>query len=97
MYMLLQQTRRNLKIFLKDKANIFFSLLSPLIVLALYVLFLGRVQADGILAGFAGVRIEAVEAMLAGGDGAAGNPAGSAAGSAAESAFPSGESSPVGR
>ena len=50
MYMLLQQTRRNLKIFLKDKANIFFSLLSPLIVLALYVLFLGRVQADGILA-----------------------------------------------
>ena len=50
MYMLLQQTRRNLKIFLKDKANFFFSLLSPLIVLALYVLFLGRVQADGILA-----------------------------------------------
>ena len=45
-----QQTRRNLKIFLKDKANIFFSLLSPLIVLALYVLFLGRVQTDGILA-----------------------------------------------
>ncbi len=49
MYTLLQQTRRNLKIFLKDKANIFFSLLSPLIVLGLYVLFLGRVQTDGLL------------------------------------------------
>lgn len=45
---LLCMTARNLKIFLKDKANIFFSLLAPLIVLALYVLFLGRVQADGI-------------------------------------------------
>lgn len=49
MYMLMQQTRRNLKIFLKDKANIFFSLLSPLIVLALYVLFLGRTQTDSMM------------------------------------------------
>ena len=63
MYMVLQQTRRNLKIFLKDKANIFFSLLSPLIVLALYVLFLGRTQSDGMLealgqAGIAGAAAE---------------------------------------
>lgn len=42
--------RRNVKIFMKDKANVFFSLLAPLIVLALYALFLGRVQADGLLA-----------------------------------------------
>ena len=42
-------------------------------------------EADGILAGFAGVKIEEVEVMLAGFEGAAG------------SAFPSGESSPVGR
>ena len=49
MYMLMQQTRRNLKIFLKDKANIFFALLSPLIVLALYVLFLGRTQTDSMM------------------------------------------------
>lgn len=49
MYMLMQQTRRNLKIFLKDKANIFFSLLSPLIVLVLYVLFLGRTQTDSMM------------------------------------------------
>ena len=43
-YALWLLTRRNLKIFLKDKANVFFSLLAPLIVLALYVLFLGRLQ-----------------------------------------------------
>ena len=35
MYMLLRQTLRNLKIFLKDRANVFFSLMAPLIVLAL--------------------------------------------------------------
>ena len=55
-------------------------------------------EADGILTGFAGVKIEAVEAMLAGGgDGAAGNLAGNLAGSAVGSGFPSGEGSPVGR
>ena len=49
-YALWLLTRRNLKIFLKDKANVFFSLLAPLIVLVLYVLFLGRIQEDGLLA-----------------------------------------------
>ena len=39
---LMQLTLRNLKVFVKDRANIFFSLLAPLIVLALYVLFIGR-------------------------------------------------------
>ena len=49
-YALWLLTRRNLKIFLKDKAIVFFSLLAPLIVLVLYVLFLGRIQEDGLLA-----------------------------------------------
>ena len=48
-------------------------------------------EADGILAGFAGVKIEEVEVMLTGFGGAAGNPVGSAVG------FPSGEGSPVGQ
>lgn len=48
-HMIYSQTMRNLKIFLKDKANIFFALLSPLIVLGLYILFLGRIQTDGLL------------------------------------------------
>ena len=42
-----QMTLRNLKIFLKDKANIFFSLLCPLIVLALYVLFWATYRRTG--------------------------------------------------
>ena len=39
---------RSLKIFLKDKVGVFFSLLAPLIVLVLYVLFLGDIQMVGI-------------------------------------------------
>lgn len=56
-YALWLLTRRNLKIFLKDKANVFFSLLAPLIVLALYVLFLGRIQEDGLLAALEGMGV----------------------------------------
>ena len=53
MNMLFCMVSRNLKIFLKDKANIFFSLLCPLIVLALYVLFLGKIQVDNLNAALA--------------------------------------------
>lgn len=49
---------RSLKIFLKDKASVFFSLLAPLIVLGLYLLFLGDIQMDGIKAAFEGVPID---------------------------------------
>lgn len=49
MRMLWRQTIRNLKIFVKDKANIFFALLAPLIVLGLYILFLGKTQTDVLL------------------------------------------------
>lgn len=49
LHMIYSQTMRNLKIFLKDKANIFFALLAPLIVLGLYILFLSRIQTDGLL------------------------------------------------
>lgn len=45
-----QLTRRNIKIFLKDRAGVFFSLLAPLIVLVLYLLFLGRIQTDAVSA-----------------------------------------------
>lgn len=37
---------RSVRIFLKDKAGVFFSLLAPLIVFALFVLFLGDMQID---------------------------------------------------
>ncbi len=50
--------RRSLKIFLKDKVGVFFSLLAPLIVLGLYVLFLGDIQMDSIKSAFDGAPIE---------------------------------------
>lgn len=45
---------RNAKIFFKDKATVFFSLLSPLIVLILYILFLGDMQLNSLNDAFAG-------------------------------------------
>lgn len=49
---------RNVKIFLKDKMGVFFSLLAPLIVLGLYVLFLGDVQMQSLESAFKDLTIE---------------------------------------
>lgn len=43
---LIQLIKRNIKIFLRDKMGVFFSLLAPIIVLMLFILFLGDIQAD---------------------------------------------------
>ena len=48
MYALWQMVVRSFKIFLKDRMSVFFSLLAPLIVLMLYVLFLGDMQLDSV-------------------------------------------------
>jgi len=40
-------TRRSIQLFLRDKATVFFSFLSTLIILALYFLFIGKSYADG--------------------------------------------------
>jgi multidrug/hemolysin transport system permease protein len=45
-----QMTKRNMKLYFKDKMTVFFSFLSPLIVLLLYVFFLGDLQIDGVTA-----------------------------------------------
>ena len=55
LYTLRKLTGRSCKIFLLDKAAVFFSLLAPLIILLLYVLFLKQIQVDtvnGYLQGF---------------------------------------------
>lgn len=44
---MIQFTKRNLKVFFKDKTAVFFSLLAVFIVLGLYILFLGDVWMDG--------------------------------------------------
>lgn len=50
-YAFSQLVRRHCKVFLKDGMAVFFSLLAPLIVFMLYILFLGEIQADTV-AGF---------------------------------------------
>ena len=45
---LLSLVRRNLKKFLRDKAAVFFSFLSIIIILVLYILFLGKMQSDSL-------------------------------------------------
>ncbi len=48
MKILYQLVRRNVMMFLRDKASVFFSFLSVIIILLLYILFLGKMQADNI-------------------------------------------------
>jgi multidrug/hemolysin transport system permease protein len=67
MYALFQLTGRNMRIFLKDKSAVFFSLLAPLIILLLYIFFLGDVQMDGVSSVFpSGVFVdeEAIKAYV---------------------------------
>lgn len=42
-------TLRNLRLFLRDPGAVFFSFLSPLVLLGLYVLFLGSLQVDNLV------------------------------------------------
>ncbi|MDO5494337.1 MAG: ABC transporter permease, partial [bacterium] len=41
--------RRNLTVFLRDRGKVFFAVLAPLVLLMLYVLFLGRMQTEQML------------------------------------------------
>lgn len=54
--------KRGLKIFLKDKTTVFFSLLAPLIVLVLFVLFLRELQLSSLRTAMAGAPVD--EALL---------------------------------
>ena len=46
---------RGIKIFLSDKMSVFFSLLAPIIILMLYVLFLGDIQYDSLKSAMEGL------------------------------------------
>lgn len=41
--------KRNIMLYMKDKMTVFFSILAPVIILLLYVLFLGEMQAESIM------------------------------------------------
>lgn len=47
---LIALVKRNLKKYLRDKASVFFSFLSVIIILLLYILFLGQMQIDNLKA-----------------------------------------------
>jgi len=49
--------KRNTKLYFRDKANFFFSVLSILIIIALYVLFLGNVWGDDTLRAMPGANV----------------------------------------
>jgi len=49
--------KRGIKVFLKDKASVFFSLLAPLIVFFLYVAFLGDLQVQSLEHALVGVPV----------------------------------------
>ncbi|QEN03180.1 hypothetical protein EW093_00165 [Thiospirochaeta perfilievii] len=46
MKMLIQLVKRNLLLYLRDKASVFFSFLSVIIIIAMYILFLGNMQIN---------------------------------------------------
>lgn len=46
--MMIALTQRNLKLFFRDKTSVFFSFLSAVIILGLYILFLGDVQGQNL-------------------------------------------------
>ncbi len=45
---ILMLASRNIRVFVRNRMSVFFSFLSVIIIIALYVLFLGKVQVDGI-------------------------------------------------
>ena len=51
-------TKRNIKLFFKDKGMFFTSLITPAILLVLYSTFLGKVYHDSFVAGFKGFELE---------------------------------------
>ncbi len=62
--LLLRLVKRNILVYIRDKANIFFSLLSAIIIIGLMVVFLGKMNADnvvGYLNEYGGIRDEAAD------------------------------------
>lgn len=57
-------TRRNLLVFFRDKSGVFFSLLSALILIALYALFLGNLQVTALEAKFPGAPNHDIQAFV---------------------------------
>ncbi len=57
-------TLRNLRIFFRDRMGVFFALLSPLIMLVLYIFFLGNVQVEDLQDKFAHAGSGTIQAFV---------------------------------
>lgn len=55
---------RNLRLFFRDRLNVFFSLLGAIILFALYTLFLGNLQTDDLVASVPGATADQVQAFV---------------------------------
>jgi multidrug/hemolysin transport system permease protein len=55
---------RNLRLFFRDRLNVFFSLLGAIILFALYTLFLGNLQTEGLASGFPDAETREVKAFV---------------------------------
>ncbi len=55
MKVLAQLVRRNILNFLRDRASVFFSFLSVIIIIVMYILFLGKMQSDNLTNAYQGV------------------------------------------
>lgn len=55
---------RNLRLFFRDRLNVFFSLLGAIILFALYTLFLSNLQTSGLSAGFPGAPVATVKSFV---------------------------------
>ena len=55
MKILYQLVKRNTLLYLRDKASVFFSFLSVIIIILMYILFLGKMQSDNLADAFVGV------------------------------------------
>lgn len=55
---------RNLRLFFRDRLNVFFSLLGAIILFALYTLFLGNLQTEGLAASFPDAQPRQVKAFV---------------------------------
>ena len=55
---------RNLRLFFRDRLNVFFSLLSAIILFALYTLFLGNLQTTGLQESFPDATTAEIKAFV---------------------------------
>lgn len=63
MSIMIQLVKRNMRLYLRDRASVFFSFLSVIIIILLYFLFLGDMQVQSLQSEF-GINLEGIEWLV---------------------------------